>query len=165
MPAPDAWHQPPGNPELYLDMSVKTYITWDIPAKSGICRDILTKPGISQFWWLIPTYPWISQNYTKTDGISLDNSKSNKNRWDIQGWLDMWLIQGYPKTSTVIQTYSSLSLFSVGKATGWYKSGSVRLTLCILFTQNIRGIYLDRSHVWLSRDIFNRMGICRDIPV
>ena len=35
--------------------------------------------------------------------------------------------------STVIPTYTSLSLFSVGKVTGWYKSGFVRLTLCILF--------------------------------
>ena len=30
-PAPDVRHQPPDYPELYLYMSVKTYIIWDIP--------------------------------------------------------------------------------------------------------------------------------------
>ena len=30
-PAADVWHQPPGSPVLYLYMSVKTYILWDIP--------------------------------------------------------------------------------------------------------------------------------------
>ena len=30
-PAPGVLRQPPGYPELYLDMSVKTYIIWDIP--------------------------------------------------------------------------------------------------------------------------------------
>ena len=29
--APDVWHQPPSYPELYLYMSVKAYIIWDIP--------------------------------------------------------------------------------------------------------------------------------------
>ena len=30
-PAPDVLHQPPGYPELSRDMSVKTYMIWDIP--------------------------------------------------------------------------------------------------------------------------------------
>ena len=30
-PAPHVRHQPPCYPELHLDISVKTYIIWDIP--------------------------------------------------------------------------------------------------------------------------------------
>ena len=63
---------------------------------------------------------------------SLDIPKLNKTRWDIPGYPCLWLIQGYPKTSTFVQT-SSLMFFSDGKTAGWYKSSLVRLILLILF--------------------------------
>ena len=64
---PYVLHQPPCYPELYLYMSVKTYITldsnktWDIPI-------LMTYPDISLY------YPRISQNKLE-----------NKNKWDITG--------------------------------------------------------------------------------
>ena len=61
-PAPDVLHQPPGYPELYLYMSVKTYTTY---------------PNINSGWYIpvLMTYP----------DISSDIPKFNKNRWDIPG--------------------------------------------------------------------------------
>ena len=59
---------------------------------------------------LVLGYPWITWHVTK-----------------------QWRIQGYPKTSAFVLTFTSLLLFSYGNAEGCYKSGWVRLTLHILF--------------------------------
>ena len=46
---------------------------------------------------------------------------------------------GYLKTSTFVPTFTSSSLFSVGKMNSWYKSGLVKLTLRILFHTKYQG--------------------------
>ena len=54
-----------------------------------------------------------------------------------------------------VPIHTSLLLFSIGKITGWYKLGLVRLILCFHFIlKNIR----DRSQVGLSQDIFIKLG-------
>ena len=87
-------------------------INWDIP----IC-------------WLIPTYPGTSPNSTNTDGISLDKLKLNKTDVISRDNLTCDFSQDIPRQ---VCSYS-LSLFSIGKTSGWYMSGLVRLTLSILF--------------------------------